>query len=240
MHPIYAQKRSQEVFQPLVSYLEKETGHQITLQTPRSFLSFWNTLRTPEQYNLVLLEPHLMDYGIQKLNLTPLAKSSDPTQYSLIVSDEFADLDPTEALVGKKIAVLPAPSLGNVLLEFIFPNPIQQPRIDTTAPSWRDDIESIFAGEVDAAMVPTWLAERFPNLTPVLDSNPLPGFAVAKTQQTSVEVGNAIKNALIKLGENKSEQELEVLFELKTKKFEPAYDADFQGLSQFLVNVFGY
>ena len=240
VHPIYAQQRSTEVFQPLVDYLEKNTGHNISLVVPKSFLFFWNKLRAKKGYDFVLLEPHLMDYGLQKLNLIPLVKSNLATQFSLLVSDKYAEEDPSEALIGRIIATLPAPCMGNVLLGFIFPNPIKQPRISTTAPSWRDGIESIFAGEADAAIVPTWLAERYPNLTAVIDSSPVSGFAIASQQTTDPAVQNSIKEALLLLGVDKNEKELEVLIELKTERFESANASDFAGLSQLLTHVFGY
>ena len=83
----------------------------------------------------------------------------------------------SEALVGHSIVTMPAPSLGYALLVEFYPNPVMQPDIMSTATSWHDAVDRVFANEVDAAIIPTALKNQYPNLTPVKTS-PVPPVAM--------------------------------------------------------------
>ena len=74
--------------------------------------------------------------------------------------------------------------LGFALLLEYFPTPMQQPDLRSLATSWRDTVEIVFAGEADAAMVPTWLRDQYPNLIPVITTREFPGPAVSASSDS--------------------------------------------------------
>ena len=60
----------------------------------------------------------------------------------------------------------------------MFKNPVAQPDIRSEAASWKDGVEMVFAGESEAAMVPGYIAQTYPNLVPVATSRDFIGRAL--------------------------------------------------------------
>jgi hypothetical protein len=125
----------------------------------------------------VFAEPHITDYRIKRFQCEPIVRTAENLSYTLLASDQLEN--PTlNSLVGKSIVTMPSPSLGFAMLLDFYPNPVSQPNILSSAASWRDGVEIVFAGEADAAIVPTWLKDQYPNLIPIQTSREFPGAAI--------------------------------------------------------------
>lgn len=237
VEPTYTPERAREVYEPLMTYLSKETGETFKLVVARNYAFYWNDLRNRKDLHFVFDEAHFTDYRIQRFNYEPIAKSSIPSSYSLLTQDSVEEGD-VHAFVARSLVTMPAPNLGFALLLEYFPNPMQQPDLRSLATSWRDTVEIVFAGEADATMVPTWLRDQYPNLTPVVTTREFPGPCVSASPDVPAEVKAKVKTALLKLHEDQSLYE--VLNELGTPQFIEATAAEYKGSEQMLKNFYGY
>jgi hypothetical protein len=185
----------------------------------------------------MLAEPHITDYRIKRSQVEPLVRTAEKTSYTLLGSDQLADAT-LNSLVGRSIVTMPSPSLGFALLLEFFPNPVAQPNILSSAATWRDGVEIVFAGEADAAIVPTWLKDQYPNLLPMQTSREFPGAAVSARADLDAEIKQQIKDALLKLHEDPNLYE--VLTELGISKFEEASASEYDGMEKMLKGFYGY
>ncbi len=236
-HPVHYPDRQKLVFQPLASYLQKETAEQVKLLEFSNFHHFWADLRHRDDLDLILVEPHLAAYMIEKKDYIPLVAAVEPTRYKLLVSrPEFSK--PTD-LVGRKVSALPSPSLGNVLLDEWFPNPLQRPLIDATARDWQDAVDAVFAEEAAAAMIPVFLADQYPNLQPVRASRDFPGLTLLASEEVSEVKQKAIQDAMLALSKD-NPAHLEILREINVTGFRIPDEDEYEDLEELLKNTFGF
>ena len=136
------------------------------------------------------------------------------------------------------IVSMPSPSLGYLFLGELFPNPIAQPEIASTAQTWKDGVDSVFAQEAKGAMVPVYIAQQYPNLESVHLSRSLPGRSLNAARKVPADVRTAVTNAMLKLHENPAL--IDVLTELGTAQFVKTNAAEIAGNERMLRRVFGY
>lgn len=237
VEPVYTPERAREVYEPLIDYLNASTGQTFKLVVARNYAFYWNDIRNRKDLHFVFDEAHFTDFRIQRYGYAPIVKSSLPSSYSLLTQDDVAEGN-VQAFVARSLVTMPAPNLGFALLLEYFPNPMQQPDLRSLATSWRDTVEIVFAGEADAAMVPTWLRDQYPNLIPVITTREFPGPAVSAAAEVPEDVKTAVKDALLKLHEDQSLYE--VLNELGMQQFIEATAAEYKGSEQMLKNFYGY
>ena len=110
VQPILPPAQTKKAFLPLTKYLSKQTGHEIKLVTSINFLSYWETMRKGNKYDIILDAAHLTDYRVQRMGYKVLAKRADVVSYTL-VTGENADILDAEELIGKSVATIGSPSL---------------------------------------------------------------------------------------------------------------------------------
>ncbi len=235
--PSYPPDQAQEVYKPLIDYLGRTTGHTFTLVIPRNYHFHWRDLRLNKPIDFVYEEAHFVDYRAQRFGFEPLVRRSTPTVYTVLANEEFMDKG-LAGLVGRRIVSMPAPSLGFALVAEMFSNPISQPDFRSEATSWRDGVEMVFGGDAEAAMVPSFIAEQYPNLVPLQQSRPVAGAALSAGPTVSAEVRQAVREAMLKLHED--EDAYNTLVELGATQFEPATAAEYAGAEAVLKTFFGY
>lgn len=237
LEPAYPPESNQQIYQPLLEYLERETGHRFIAITARNYNFHWRDMRQSASVDFAFEEAHFTDYRAQRQGFRPLARLAERTAYALVALPEIAE-GGMDALVGRRLVSMTSPSLGYALLFEMFTNPMAQPDIRSEASSWRDGVEMIFGGEADAAMVPRFIAELYPNLQVMRTSREFPGMAFAAAPGVPEEVASAVREALLKLHENP--EAYQVLVEIGSTRFEPATAADYRGNSEMLKGFFGY
>ncbi len=236
-HPVHYPDRQKQVFSPLAHYLKQSIAEPVVLLEFSNFHQFWADLRHREDMDLILVEPHLAAYMIEKKDYIPLAVANEPTRYSLLVSNPQyrAPAD----VVGLKVSALPSPSMGNVLLDEWFPNPLQRPMIDATARDWQDAIDAVFAEESAAAMIPGHLAAQYPNLQAIKTSDDYPGLTLLASEEVSEVKQKAIQDAMLALSAD-NPKHLEILQELNVTGFKIPDEDDYEDLEELLKNTFGF
>lgn len=237
VEPSYPVQQAHDVYQPLLDYLGKATGHRFVLQYPSNYHSLWRDIRANTPIDFTFEEAQFVDYRAQRFGFEPLVRTAEPTSYALIALPEVAERG-VDALVGYQVVSMPSPSLGYALLIEMYRNPVSQPEVLSTAASWKDGVEMIFAGEADASMVPSYIAQLYPNLIEMQRSRELPGRAFSAAKTVPDDIKAAVRDALLKLNEDQSLYN--VLNEIGTTRFEPASADQYRGNQQTLRGFFGY
>jgi len=238
IEPSYRPERTAEIYKPLLDYLEKSTGQHFTLVTSRNYHFYWRDIHSTTKADFAFDEAHIADYRITTENYVPLAHAAEATSYTLVTSDPDLGKKGPPGLVGHSIITMPSPSLGYVLLLELYSNPVSQPDIRSTAAAWRDAIDSVFGGDVDAAIIPTWLKAQYPNLIAVKTTRQFAGPCVSAAAGVPDDVKQKVKDALLKL--DTDEATAKVLIELGVSKFVPATAKDYTGAEKLLKTYLGY
>jgi len=214
------------------------TGQHFVLVTSRNYHFYWRDIHTTTKTDFAFDEAHIADYRITHDNYVPLVRTAEPTSYTLVTSDPDLGKKGPQGLVGHSIITMPSPSLGYVLLLELYPNPVSQPDIRSTAAAWRDAIDSVFGGDDDAAIIPTWLKNQYPNLVTVKTTRQFAGTCVTAGADVPEEVRQKVKDALLKL--DADEETAKLLIELGVSKFVPATPKDYEGNEKLLKAYLGY
>lgn len=234
VHPTYTPELSSAVHQPLVNYLSTAIGRQVKLVAPRDFHQYWLDTQAGKFYHMVLEDSHIADYRRKLGSHSPLVRSVDDIRYLVLSSDPL--VRQREHLIGLRISTMSSPSLGYQMLSKWFSNPMAQPQILSTSKSLLDSVEMVFAAESDAAVVPDWLGDRYPNLTPVIQSDPIPGLTLSVANDLSPSLKQSILEAMLALDENS--EDYTVLNELNVDRFVGAKAEDYEGLSALLSSLY--
>lgn len=237
VEPTYTPDKQIEVYKPFIDYLNANSGHTFKLVTSRNFQFFWRDIKQSVPVDFMFAEAHFTDYQIKRANFEPLVRTLENTSFSVLAMDEVAERG-IKSLIGYRVVTMPAPSLGFALLTEIFPDPIRQPNVLSSGKSWRDGVEMVFADEADAAIVPTWLMQMYPNLASMRTTRELPGAAVSAGPNVDDAAKQAVRDTLLKLHEDPSAYE--VLSELGITQFVPATRAEYDGNDKLLKAFYGY
>jgi ABC-type phosphate/phosphonate transport system substrate-binding protein len=237
VEPSHSPARLAEVFEPLATYLGNSIGRPVRLVTPRNYHFFWRDIRQNTPVDLVFAEAHFTDYRAQRFGTIPIARTAERLSYTILASDLIEEAT-LERLIGVRLVTMPSPSLGFALLTKLFPNPFSQPEILSAAASWLDGIEMVFAEEAEAAIVPTWLRDEYPNLAPVWQSEEFMGPAISASPDLDQATRDAVLAALLKVHEDPAANE--VLVELRISRFEPATAGEYAGMEAMLREFHGY
>jgi hypothetical protein len=238
VEPTYPRDQAAEVYKPLLDYLQRTTGHTFTLRVAPSFNQHWRDLRGGVRTDFAFEEAHFADYRRLAQGFVPMARTEEDSQYAIVVSDPDLASQGTDGVVGRVVAGLGAPSLGYVLLYDSFRNPLQQPELRALGSKWSDGPDLIFSGDVEGAVVPSYLAGENPALSVVWRSRTVPGRLLSASPTVSSSVRNAIRDALLKLHEDP--EAFAAINELRFARLVPADGAQYVGLERLLAGTFGY
>ena len=237
VHPVYPPEQARLVYQPLLDYLDDVTGLELTLAVERNFHRYWRNARRNEAPALILEDAHMAAWRMDNFGYQPLVTTAEPTSFSLLTTGAMAD-DSLDDFVSRRISSLPSPSLGYLVLARWYRNPLQQPRIQSTATSWLGAVEMVFSAEADAAIAPDNLVARYPNLYPVETSTELPGLTLSAAPDVPDNVRQALIDAMNALHEN--EDHHAALFELDIDRFVTADPEAYEGLESWLSTIFSF
>lgn len=237
VEPEFPPDQAEEIYAPLMAYLSKTTGHTFTLVVPRNYHLLWRDMRANTAIDFTFEDAPFTDYRAERFGFQPLARVSNPTGFSLIAMPETAE-NGLNGLIGYRVVSMPSPSLGYAVLSGLYRNPVSQPEVMSVAATWKDGVEMIFAGEAEAAMVPNYIAQLYPNLALIQQSADFPGRVVSASSSVPEEVRNAVREALLKMHEDESLYT--VLNEIGATQFEPTSAEDYRGQQAMLRGFFGY
>ncbi len=236
VQPIQSPEVTRASFQPLVDYLRNATGADIQLVTARNFVSYWQTMKKGEQYDLILDAAHFTDYRIQHMGYKPLAKVASVVSLSL-VTDENHPVFEARELIGKPVALLSSPSMDAVRLAQLFPNPLRQPVVVRVNDS-REAAEKVREGKAAGALLPTPMVNAFPFLYTVTTTAQVPHMALSAAPTVPQHLQQKLRQAL--LDADKTPEGRALLDALNFESFEAADAKTYAGYGKLLQGVYGY
>lgn len=237
VEPNYPASQAQDIYKPLMAYLGRATGHTFTLKTSNNYHGYWRDVLANVPVDFAFEEAHFADFRAQRQGFIPLVRVAEPTQFSLLVSPENTAAGP-QGLMAGTIVSMPSPSLGYLFLGELYPNPIAQPEIASSAQTLKDGVDAVFAQEAMGAMVPVYIAQQYPNLESVHLSRSLPGRALSASGKVPANVRAAVTDAMLKLHQDPNL--IDVLTEIGTAQFVKTSAAEIAGNERMLRRVFGY
>jgi len=235
VQPIHAPEKMIELYQPLVQYLNTETGHTFNIVTSKSFISYWAKMKKG-QYDLILDAAHFTDYRIKRMDYSVLAKIPSTESFSLITSGS-AKVTDYNKLIGKKLITLPSPSLSSVHLEKLFPNPARQPNVINTN-SAKSALKAVQNGQSFAALVPTSLLANAENINTVNTTMAMPRMAISASPKIDKAMQEKIRSALIRASSTPEGKAM--LSTLNISAFDATNAKTYQGYEKLLAGVWGY
>ena len=235
VQPVHSPEKMKQIYQPLVNYLNKETGHTFNVVTSPSFISYWAKMKKG-QFDLILDAAHFTDYRIKRMNYSVLAKIPNTESFSIITngSEKITDY---KKLVGKKLITLPTPSLSSMRLAQMFPNPARQPNISSTN-SAEVAIKSVQQGTYFAALVPTSMLNEVKDINTVNTSIATPRMAISASPKIDKNLQNKIRVALIKASTTTSGKAM--LSAINVPSFKATNAKTYQGYEKLLASVWDY
>lgn len=235
VQPVHSPEKMKAIYQPLVDYLNAETGHTFNVVTSISFISYWEKMRKGK-FDLILDAAHFTDYRINRMNYTVLAKLPNTESFS-IITNENEKISDYKKLIGKKLITLPSPSLSAVHLANMFPNPARQPNITNTN-SIESAIKAVQKGQYFAALVPTSMLAKAKNINTVNTTIATPRMAISASPKIAKDLQKKIQQALIKASSTPRGQSM--LTSIKALEFKEANAATYKGYEKLLAGVWGY
>lgn len=220
--PVFSPERSQAIYQNLVDYLNATLPYRFELEPARGFHRYWLAAQRNQGAHVVLEDAHLAAYRVDNHDYNLLVSARQPATYSLLTTAESLDVSVND-FVGRRIATLPAPSLGYMILADWFDNPMQQPIFESGSQSWEEVLDGLNSGNFDAAVVPYYLRSEDDELQTVLTSSELPGLTLSAAPLVPEDVRAGLLEALETLHEDEAHGSL--LQELGIDRFQAA-DAD--------------
>src|SRR5690625_125809 len=201
--PVFSPERSQAIYQNLVDYLNAALPYRFELEPARGFHRYWLAAQRNQGAHVVLEDAHLAAYRVDNHDYSLVASAQQPVTYSLLTAADSLDVSVND-FVGRRIATLPAPSLGYMILADWFDNPMQQPNFESGSQSWEEVLDGLNSGNFDAAVVPYYLRSEDDELQTVLTSGELPGLTLSAAPQVPEDVRAGLLEALEALHENET------------------------------------
>lgn len=238
--PLLGETETHRQYQPLCDYLATVTRIPCQIVTRPNFLSYWETMRRGQVYNLILDDAHFTDYRIEKMGFTVLAKIPYTVTYSLAVP-RAADISDPARLIGRRIATLGIPSMGAALLNSLFPQPSKQP-IPVEVNTADEAFALLATGKAEAAILPTPLVRqeilRGAALRVLLSTAPIPDMGLSAAPTIDPELRQKLREAL--LNASKTESGRRMLTELGVERFDAASATVYKGQGRILQQYWGY
>jgi ABC-type phosphate/phosphonate transport system substrate-binding protein len=223
-------------FAPLAEYLSEASGHRLTLSVPDSALAHWQAMARSDAYHLVLDEGHFTDYRVRHFDYEVLAKVAGVSGFSVVTGPAtvFVELD---ELFGEPVASPPPPSLAALRLAELFPDPIRAPVLVEVG-SYEEGVRRVISGDVAAAVIPSAMVRKHPQLNVVLSMQQEPGMALSASPAVPADAREVIRRAFLAAADIDAGRR--ALARAGLEGFEPASDTLYEGYARLLRGTWGY
>ncbi len=232
---IYPKDQAEYVYEPLKNWLEKKTGMTVQIEIADNYYFYWRSAKTNEP-DFTLDASHVAAYRMQEKNYVPLARVQEDVSFHLISNFEPAEGQSIgEFLVGERVVTLPNPNMGSILFDRWFTDLFLQPQKIVTALSWEDVLEQVFAQTANAAIIPSYLFELYPNFLSLQESEKIPGATFLASPLVSPQVQQSFKDAILSIGED--DESFDILSELNSDGFVEVDPKNYEDLAEVLTRL---
>lgn len=140
-----------KVYGPLAEFLTGVLGKPVVYEHPRNWPTYAHKMRHGE-YDLMFDAPHFAAWRFDKQGAKPLVRLPGKISFVLVARVSDTKIQSTDDLIGKRVCMLPSPSLGALSAYALYPNPAQQPEFHSMR-SWVEVAEAVASGECRAGVV---------------------------------------------------------------------------------------
>jgi hypothetical protein len=233
IEPSFPVEQGLQVYEPLKKWLSKKMGDDIKIIIDNNYYFYWRNAHGSRMPDFSFDAPHIAAFRADNKDYKVIATTIEPLSYHLISLDEPpAGQSVQDFMVSKNIIMLPNPSLGSVYFNKWFTDLFAAPNKDVTALSWQEAVEIIFDGSVQAAIVPNWIVNLYPNFTSIKHSEDMPGSTFMASPNVPKDVVEKFQEALLSL--QYDDEAYDVLVELNTQGFKKANIDDYKPLLKLL------
>jgi phosphonate transport system substrate-binding protein len=236
VQPILNKAQTEAFYRPLAKYLSDTTGDQIQILASHNYISYWESMRNSNDFDLVLDAAHFTGYRVVNSRYQVLAKIQDTLSFSLITNENLLLFEPGE-LIGKPIASPASPSLAGVQLARMFPNQMRQPTL-VSSKNFQDAMQRLKQGKAEAALVPTSMISGDTSVNTVTTTTPVPHLAFSASSRVDKRTQERLRTAL--LNAQRSAKGQAMLEKLNISGFEPASNEMYAPYARMLEGVWGY
>lgn len=234
--PFLPKGQLEKIYGPIAEYLSQQTGETIVLSIAPNYPSYWQQINKGGHFELLIGPAHLVDYEINFLDYELLAKLQGRLSFTLVSTENNQIFEPDE-LTGKAVAVSPKPSMGAVLLDKLFPNPVRYPAILEVRDA-SQAIDRIHQGRAIASFIPSPLVEKAGEVNTIYTTESFPHFGFTVIKSLTEELKGKIQHALLTAGTtDKSHKMLEAA---NLPGFEVASPSTYSGYHRLLESMWGY
>ena len=229
----------QAIYQPIVDFLARTTGHKIVYKYSSNWLSYSKDMSFG-QFDLVFDGPHFNGWRLERLQHTPLVKLPDDFVFVVVgrVDDPVAkDL---KSLAGRRVCAHAPPNLGTLAMLSAFDGPLRQPVIIETQ-GWESAYAGLIAGKCAGTVLPLKNLKKFDDKqrTRVLyQHRALPNQAISAGPAVPPDVQVKMANALLSDEGRQITQKLLDAYAAKT--FVAADPKEYVGLGTLLKDMLYY
>lgn len=238
VEPSFPANQIREVYEPLLGYLNRATGYRFSVRVAPNFNQHWRDLRARTKTDFVFEEGHFFDYRRQHSGFVGLARTVENSAFVIAVADPEIAAEGRDGIIGRTVASMGTPNLGNLLVSNAFDNPLSQPELRGISSKWSDGPDLVFAGDVYGALLPTFLAAEHPALIEVWRSREVPGRVFSASPDVPQDVRSRVAEALRNL--HADPEAFSVMHELRTERMVALDEAAYDGMQRLLINTFGY
>jgi hypothetical protein len=236
IEPTFPVDQGKQVYEPLRQWLSKKTGHDIQLIIDSNYYFYWRNANGSRAPDFTFDAPHVAAFRAQEKGYTAIASTLEPLSYHLISLDVPKEGETVQDfMVNKRIVMLPSPSLASVYFNKWFTDLFAAPKKDVTALSWQESVEIVFDGSAQAAIVPNWMFNLYPNFASLIESDKIPGSTFMASSNVPEDVVKSFKSALLSLADD--DAAYEVLVELNTEGFKQPNIEEYTDLIKLLPSV---
>ena len=237
--PQHAPKVIAQAWQPLLSLIKEETGHNIRFKTAKDIPTFERALAAGE-YDFAYMNPYHFVVFNQSPGYRAMARQRDKAIKGIIVVHQSSTINTLSDLQGKTIA-FPAPA---AFAATIIPRATLATRNITHTPTFVHSHDSVYLNvqrgffEAGGGIIRSLEAsptEVKNHLRILWESQPFTSHAIASHPRVPAEHKEQITAFLLSLKDNQNHEE--VLFSLHMKGFERAKDSDWDDVRALNIDL---
>lgn len=229
-----AQQRA--LYQPIVRYLAKVTGHPIRFKAPGNWLTYSQDM-TEGKYDLVFDGPHFTSWRDRYLGDVPLVRLPEPFVFEVVVR-KSEKLTRISQLAGRPVCANSPPNLGTLSLLSQFSYITRQPYL-VVVHGWPASYKGLMAGRCQATVVPVGnlrILEKGTHPVRVLYRSPVyPNQAISAGPRIPADIQVRIREALLSSSGRDITRALRHAY--GARQFVAADRAEYAGLSHLLDNM---
>ncbi len=151
--PADTQLNGQDIYRPLVDYLARTLGQNITYEVAPNWLSYQRDIREG-RFDLAFDGPHLVGWRVMHGDHTPLVRLPSPLRYHVLVRASDNATTSLDSLVGQRVCALAPPDLSALMLYDFYLNPTRQPSLESVAGDFDQVYEAFAQGRCVAMILP--------------------------------------------------------------------------------------